>query len=416
MIHTNGSHPEMNGVSPYSSPSISGEEEWETPAQFSQEEEWETPAQFSQEEETAAQTTFEGEADPFFPLLALAAKPLIGLAVKKLGGMAAKKLGGMAFKKLGGKLLPRLANRAISTVRRQLIPRAVQNANQLARRILGSAGSRPPQPIRVVRASVARGPYGHPTQVVYRPARRQPPPGSPGYRQPTYRQPPPGSPSYRQPMYRQGGAGIVAGSPSPSSPWSAGPIAGRPGVPQRRATVAGLLRQLADVFGEGELETAELEAHLFGASSAEGELANHEVAHELALTEVLAAEATHAPLAEAEALLGAALPVTVRVLGSRRLLRPVMPTLVRANSQLIAGIHRLGPAERELLRLVPAVQRRTIASLRIIRRSGRQLTPDLVAQVMAGHVARVFGTPQIAGPALVRNLTIRQGTVAPARF
>lgn len=186
-------------------------------------------------------------------------------------------------------------------------------------------------------------------------------------------------------------------------------------TPARRSTVASLLRQLSALFGEGESEAAELEAALFGANEFEGELAGHETAHEAALTEVLAAEAAHTESeSEAEALLGASLPITITIMGGRRALRRVTPTLARGNARLVRSLHRSGPTGRQLLRAVPTIHRRTVASLRAAARSGRPITPSLVARVMAGQAARVLGTPPILGRSLVRNTAIRQGTVAPA--
>jgi len=183
----------------------------------------------------------------------------------------------------------------------------------------------------------------------------------------------------------------------------------------RRTTVSGLFRQLSAIFGAGESAAAELEAELFGVNEFEGELAAHEAAHEAALTEVLAAEAAHTESeSEAEALLGATLPITITIMGGRRALRPVLPTLARGNTRLVRGIHRGGPSARQLLRAVPTIQRRTIASLRAAQRSGRPITPRLVTQVLAGQAARVLGTSPILGRALVRNTAIRQGAVAPA--
>ena len=38
----------------------------------------------------------------------------------------------------------------------------------------------------------------------------------------------------------------------------------------------------------------------------------------------------------------------------------------------------------------------------------------MVPRVMAAQAARVLGSPQIAGPALMRNTAVRYRTVAPA--
>ena len=181
------------------------------------------------------------------------------------------------------------------------------------------------------------------------------------------------------------------------------------------ATARALVRQLQAVLGEGESEAAALEAQFFGANEFQGELAGNEQAHEAALTEVLAAEAAHtASESEAAAILGATLPITIAIMGGRRALRPVLPALMGANSRLVRGLYRSGPAGPQLTRLVPSIQRRTVASLRAAQRSGQPVTPTLATRVMAGQAARVLGTPRISGPALVRNTAIRSATVAPA--
>jgi hypothetical protein len=129
---------------------------------------------------------------------------------------------------------------------------------------------------------------------------------------------------------------------------------------------------------------------------------------------VLAAEAAHTPSeAEAEALLGAALPITIRIMSGRGQLRRVTPALVRANARLVRGLRRSGPAGPNLLRLVPTIQRKTVATIKQ-QHSGRPVSPSMVAPIMAAHAARVLGTPRKCGPALVRNAVVRQRTVAPA--
>lgn len=197
---------------------------------------------------------------------------------------------------------------------------------------------------------------------------------------------------------------------------SAGGQASGGAAPTQIQTARALVEQLRSVLSEGESEAATLEAEFFGANEFEGELANHQAAHEIALTEVLAAEASHTESeSEAEALLNTALPITIRVMGGSSMLRQATPALVRANASLVRSLHRQGRDGRHLLRIVSAIHRRTIASLRALRRSGRPITPRLVSRVMAGHAAQVLGNPQILGTALVRNFAIRRGTVAPAK-
>jgi hypothetical protein len=182
----------------------------------------------------------------------------------------------------------------------------------------------------------------------------------------------------------------------------------------RNQQIAALMRQLQQVLAQGESEAATHEAHLFGANEFEAEVAAHEAAHHAALTEVMAAEASHTESeSEAQALLGAALPISIRVMGGRIALRRITPSLVRVNAQLVLSLHRQGSPGRQLLRAVPSIQRRTISSLKAISQSGQAITPAIAAQVMAGQAARVLSTPKICGRALVRNMVIRKNTVAP---
>jgi hypothetical protein len=177
-----------------------------------------------------------------------------------------------------------------------------------------------------------------------------------------------------------------------------------------------LIRQLRGIILRGEAEAEAAEAALFGTAETEWE-SEHPAAHEAALTEVLAAEAAHtASEAEAEALLGAALPITIRVMSGRRRLRRLTPSLVRANTRLVRGLRRSGPAGPQLLRLVPKIQRNAVASISQLQRSGRRVPPRMVGPIVAASAARVLGTPSKCGPALVRNAVVRQRTVAPTHL
>jgi hypothetical protein len=173
-----------------------------------------------------------------------------------------------------------------------------------------------------------------------------------------------------------------------------------------------LVRQLQGLIERGEAEASQAEAAFFGAAEQEWEVGENAVAHEAALTEVLAAEAAHtASEAEAQALLGAALPITIRIIAGPRSMRRLTPALVQSNARLVRGLRRSGPAGPQLLRTVPTIQRRTLASLKAMQRSGRSVRPTMVAPLMAAHAAKVLGTPRICGPALVRNSVIRQRSV-----
>jgi hypothetical protein len=206
-----------------------------------------------------------------------------------------------------------------------------------------------------------------------------------------------------------------AGASAPAG--ASGPGASQPRVPSGarsgRQRALRLIRELHGMVLRGEAEAEAAEHALFGTEAGELE-SGHPDAGEAALTEVLAAEAAHTPSeAEAEALLGAALPITIRIISGRGQLQRVTPALVRANARLVRGLRRSGPAGPNLIRLVPKIQRNTVATIKQQQRGGRPVSPSMVAPIMAAQATRVLGTPRKCGPALVRNAVVRQRTVAP---
>lgn len=195
------------------------------------------------------------------------------------------------------------------------------------------------------------------------------------------------------------------------------PIAARtlvgmiPGVGAVAGPLAGKL--VGALVREGEMEAINAEAQFFGTNEMEAEIGNTEAAHEAALMEVLSAEAAVAPgRAQTAALAGATVPMAMRTMqaGSIRML---LPTLVRANARLVQFLTSRGPAGQRLLPLSATIMRRTVASLRVARTRGVQLTPALAVKIMAGHVQRVMGLQ--AAQVLTRNAAVRRATVGPAR-
>src|SRR5256714_1025466 len=90
----------------------------------------------------------------------------------------------------------------------------------------------------------------------------------------------------------------------------------QPAHSHRSRQIAALFHRLGRLFAQAESETATQEAHLFGTNEYETEVAAHEIAQEAALTEVMAAEASHtASESQAQALLGAAIPPSIPVIG-----------------------------------------------------------------------------------------------------
>src|SRR5437763_1614835 len=88
-----------------------------------------------------------------------------------------------------------------------------------------------------------------------------------------------------------------------------------PAHSHRNRQIAALFHRLGRLFAQAESETATQEAHLFGTNEYETEVAAQEIGHEAALNEVMAAEASHTESeSEAQALLGAAIPLSIRVM------------------------------------------------------------------------------------------------------
>jgi hypothetical protein len=188
------------------------------------------------------------------------------------------------------------------------------------------------------------------------------------------------------------------------------PIAARALVGSTPSPVAGNL--LNSLLREGETTAVAMEAQLFGSNELETEVGNTEVAYEAALAEVLAAEASHSNSeSEAEAFLGAAVPGIVKSMGGGRILRAVMPTLVQANARLVRLLHQKGVEGRRLLRLIPSILRRTIASLKAAYQGGQSVNSNLALHVMATQASRVFGNSQVVTHSIIRNALIQKRTI-----
>ena len=194
------------------------------------------------------------------------------------------------------------------------------------------------------------------------------------------------------------------------------PIAARtlvgmiPGVGAVAGPLAGKL--VGALVREGEAEAAALEAHLL---SPEAVLeSGSAAAHEAALAELLAAEAAEAgSLPEAEAVIAASLPLTITIMGGRRALRHVTPTLTQANARLVQVLGSQGPGGRQLLRVVPEINRLGVGILRAQARHGQPITGSSAVRAMAVATQRVLSNPQRVQKVIGRNAAIRR-RVAPA--
>jgi hypothetical protein len=196
------------------------------------------------------------------------------------------------------------------------------------------------------------------------------------------------------------------------------PIAARtlvgmiPGVGAVAGPLAGKLTQ--SLLREGEMEATQLEAQLFGSNEYEAEVANSEIAHEAALTEILAAQAAEATTeAEAEAVVSAALPVTISIMGGQRALRSVTPILAQANGRLVKTLRQQGATGKQLLRTVPTIQRQTVATLKAAARAGQPINGATAVRAMAASTHRVLNNPRTVQRAITRNAVLRQRVAPP---
>jgi hypothetical protein len=132
--------------------------------------------------------------------------------------------------------------------------------------------------------------------------------------------------------------------------------------------------------------------------------------------------------AEAEALVGALIPLAARVVPR------VAPAIMRSAPQLIRGVARVtrtlrrNPATRPLVRTVPTIVRRTATTLARRAARGRPVTPQVAARTLAGQTARVLSSPGQCVHAYRRSRALdrryhvaarqqprRQAPAAPAR-
>ena len=154
------------------------------------------------------------------------------------------------------------------------------------------------------------------------------------------------------------------------------------------------------------MEVAQMENQLLNMLSQTGEVEHPEV-HEALLAELLAGSATAAQSeAEAEAMLAATIPMTIKFMRAPRTMLPVTPGLVQANVRLVRTLGRQGRDGRQLLRLLPEIHRNTIAILRRLARSQRLTTP-LAVGAMSVATKRVMSNPQRVQRAIRRNMAMQ---------
>ena len=197
-------------------------------------------------------------------------------------------------------------------------------------------------------------------------------------------------------------------------PTLAGTLVGMiPGVGAIAGPIASKLT--GALLKEGEMEAMQMEAEFFGANESEAEVANHETAHEAALTEFLAAQAAEASTeSEAEAAIAATLPITIRIMGGQRALRRVTPVMTQATAKMTQTLRQQGAAGKQLLRTVPTIQRQAVATLKAAARAGQPINSATAIKALASATNRVLQDPRRVQGALVRNAVLRQRTAPPS--
>ena len=187
-------------------------------------------------------------------------------------------------------------------------------------------------------------------------------------------------------------------------------------IPGVGAVTGPLLGQLAQgTLNEGEAMAAEAETESFGGRHSESEVGHSEIAHEAALSELLAAEAAMASSeAEAASAISAALPLTITSMRAGRAVRPVMPVLTQANARLARATLRTGgPRARQLLRAFPSIQRLAVGCILSAARAGQPVTASLAVGCLAAAAHRVLTNPRRVEAVIQRNLALRQRTAPP---
>jgi hypothetical protein len=107
--------------------------------------------------------------------------------------------------------------------------------------------------------------------------------------------------------------------------------------------------------------------------------------------------------AEAEALAGAMVPLAARVIPQ------AAPAIMRAAPGLVCGLSgvvhslRRNPATRPLVRAVPAIVRRTAASIAQQASRGVSVTPQAAVRTLARQTLGVLGSPRQAAQAFRRS-------------
>ncbi|MFA6112828.1 MAG: hypothetical protein WC729_02525 [Sphingomonas sp.] len=126
------------------------------------------------------------------------------------------------------------------------------------------------------------------------------------------------------------------------------------------------------------------------------------------LSESMAVAATRSNPNDA-GMFGSAITVTI---ASRAPLavKAVVPVLAKAGSDVARRLAATGdPRAKALIRMLPTIQKRTVATLTQKAQTGRAVTPKTAVRVMARHASRTLANPQAIAKALAQNAAKKRG-------
>ncbi|MCL4671860.1 MAG: hypothetical protein KJZ64_02770 [Sphingomonadaceae bacterium] len=143
--------------------------------------------------------------------------------------------------------------------------------------------------------------------------------------------------------------------------------------------------------GEGESESeSEMEAQYEGDGMDE------------AIAESMATAGSKGDAATAQTM-GSALTVTIASRAPAQV-RQVLPVLAKAGGDVARTLARSNdPRAKMLVRALPTIQKRTVATLTAKARAGKPVTPRTAARVMTKHAVRTLNSPQDLAKALANN-------------
>jgi hypothetical protein len=168
------------------------------------------------------------------------------------------------------------------------------------------------------------------------------------------------------------------------------------------------------LLGEGEYE-GYYESELEAENEAEMEaVLEGPMSEQQALGELMAAAASRAVTdMEAEAQIGSATAIVLSP-ADRDALRGVLPSINRGVA-VLTRILRRNPATRPIVRVIPAIVKRSAVTLRKQAASGRPVTRQSAARAVSTQTRRVLSSPATCAKAVQRNVNATRAAARSAR-